>query len=515
MSGTLLNGNEVKIADAYDNGVYELGVLERMHDIEVLTENIKLDNKLLSGYMDDNLSAQKMNFGIAGLLSGITVQLEDIKKQMSSEYATWSDAGNAILATAESSFNAGRTSVVDKLMAIVDPLVESVTILQDSILNKMGIPDLPIIGNIQKILKEIANIGRVVSKVDPKLREEARNRARKEKDDANKNKGWFASVCEDSWLETIINEIIEIIRSVFNLIKDIISLIEPFLMMMLIEKLKPVIEFFSLALGEIYGICENIVSLGKMLIFNQAKLLDMFAQAIVEKISEIWDIFRYVVYGGTLPNDAMISALVGDIVSCENEISGKQLEIELIKSNQKEYELSNSIDEAAKKQEYSIVVDTTLDLDKQQKITRDIDTDIQIFKILEDPNMEYAKRMKLMEKLPALQQTPIPNESEEPRVENKASVPEISKEPFVPPIQLFLNEGYTIHGFKNNSGEIFPILRKKGSKSVSIDNIGYNRRIYAKNDSDGNVVIDRIEYVYNDGEGNRDTLTEGIDYKAD
>lgn len=505
MSGKLLDGSEVKIEDAYDNGVYDLGVLERMHDIEVLTETIKQDNKLLSSYMDDNLSAQKMNFGIAGLLSGITEQLEDIKRRLSSEYSTWADLGGALLSTAASSFNAGQAGVMEKLMAIVDPLVESVTMLQDSILNKMQIPDLPIIGSIQDILKEIANIGRVVSKVDPQLREEARNRAKKEKEEANKNKGWFASVYEDSWLEAIVNEIVEIIRQVILLIKDIISLIQPFLLMMLLDILKPVIEAFGLVIGEIYGICASVVELGKMLIYNQAKLLDMFAQAIIEKISEIWDIFRYVMYGGALPKDAMISALAGDIVSCNFEISAKQLEINLIKSNQKEYELLNAIEEMEEDGNNFKISELEEDLKNQKQKTMLADTDIQVFQILEDPSYDFAKQKMLSEKLPALQTSPVPvQESNNPDNASPPMSPKVEQK-FEPPIdvQLRNNPNLVLVKKYNSSGMmISPILKTKNDDSPGTPISRYGYRYQAR--KEGNKLI--ISFVYSDGNGNRDVL---------
>lgn len=333
---------EVVIEDAYDNGVYELGVMNRINDISALTEQREKDYALLSSYVQGNADIDLSNLKISEDLHNVVVQLEKIKEEMKAEM-NFEKFGDAIVSSAESSFQAGRESAVETLQTMIDPLTAAVLALQDSVLTKMGIPEVPVIGNIQQIIVKIGEIGRVVSRLSSEDRENAKKAAKKEAEESGGN--MVERLYEDSIVDKIVTELRNTFWEVLELLQKIIACIEPFLLMMLLEKLKPVIDYFGLAVGEIYGIAENAYTVGKMLIFNQAKLLDLFAEAIRSKIEDLWDIVRYFIHGGELPNDAMISAIAKDIVCCDFDIQAKQLDVALIQSNQQLYSEKNTLEE--------------------------------------------------------------------------------------------------------------------------------------------------------------------------
>jgi len=327
-------GEQIVIEDAFDNGSYELGVTNRLNEISALTQQRENDYSLLSGYVYGNANASDSSFDISKFFSDVIAQLEKIKEQMQAEM-NWEKFVDTLGDTFTSAFQAGRENAMDKLTAMLDPLTAAVVTLQDAVLTKMGIPDIPVIGNIQQILVKLGDIGRVVSRLPAETRAQARKAAKEEEE--KKGGSALARLYENSILEKIVNQLVDLFWQALDLLKQIINCIYPFLLMMLIEKLKPVIEFFSLALGEIVGIAENAYTVAKMIIFNQAQLLNLFAETIRSKVEELWDVVRFFIHGGSLPNDAMISAVAMDIICCDFQIKADNLDINLIQANQELY----------------------------------------------------------------------------------------------------------------------------------------------------------------------------------
>lgn len=377
---------DVTIQTQAENNSYQTEVLERLAAISALNERKDQDYLQLSGLVLENGASDETTHDTAQMFSDVIRQIEQINAEMRKEL-TFGAVVEDILSSAESSFQQGRDTSMEMFLRLIDPLLVALDKLQKSVLSKMGIDNIPVVPHIREIILNIKNIARVVNSLPQKDREEAKKEETEE---------GTTDTEEDSIVQKVVLKLKETLMQAMEVIQKIISCIEPFLIMMLIDKIKPVVEYFSLQLGQIYQIAEDAYTVAKLLIYNQAALLDLFAKTIMGNLEEIWAVVKYYIKGAKLPADADIKTIVKDIVSCDFDIEENQMRIDLIQANQELYsnktmlktlERGGASEEVTKDLRESINVKLPIEIDK-------IKTGIDVFKA--NSAFDFIKKCEIL-----------------------------------------------------------------------------------------------------------------------
>lgn len=320
--------------------LYEFKMQEYQNDI--LSDNIQIeeDRVLLEEYK--NQKSETLNIGamVKEELMKTINELQNTKNELEKELdafagVLWDEFVSHASQSPEEIFN-----------QIFEPFLQALTPLME-VVSSVGLPEVPIIGNIQNIIQKIAKTGQLIAKLPKEVRDAARKEAeakkkveqelRKAEADAataerklkqeNQNMSWWERQKDDfknSPIGKVILEIVEIFKQVLQIITMICQCALYAAILMILEKLKPIIGM----LGDVVALVTNAYTVLKMLMFSQAQMLKFFYKMLEEKLSELYGIVTYVIDGGwSLPVNFMISAIYADMLCCEYDISSINFEM--------------------------------------------------------------------------------------------------------------------------------------------------------------------------------------------
>ena len=276
------------------------------------------DGSLFSGFKKD----------IAAAIN----ELEEMKTEMEGELEEFATG----ITSLSSYMGKGGMSEEEMFDMLFNPFMEALKPIAD-FLPTMGIPDLPIINNIPKMIDKIVQMGRLIKQMDPetvaRAREEAEAAEQTQKA-INKLEAEKRQAGMTPWQKTkdnfkhskfgqILTEIYDLLKDVLQIIMMIAQNIVIFAILELIRIAKPVIDAFQLAVGTIVTLLENVYTLVRLMFLSSAQMLKYFWKLVEKKLSGLYYMVYYAASGGwSLPENYMISAAYQDIVSCELEISG-------------------------------------------------------------------------------------------------------------------------------------------------------------------------------------------------
>lgn len=313
--------------DTTITSTYDFKMHEWNNDLSGLQLQIDEDKELLEQYQNNKSETISIGTQIKNEILSALTELERTKAEMEAELESFAlgmlesfleHANSQDVAT--EMFN----MIFDPFIAALDPLME--------VVGSVGLPEVPIIGNLKTIIQKIAKTGQIISKLPKEVREAARKEA-----EAQKNAEKAAAESEKalrqdgmSWWERqvddfenspfgkVCKEIVEIFKQIVDIIIMICQCAAMAALMMLLEKLKPILN----ALGDIIAIISNVQTVMRMLLYSSAQMIKYFYKMLEEKLTDLWNIVRYVIDGGwSLPVNGMISAIHADMLCCEFEMS--------------------------------------------------------------------------------------------------------------------------------------------------------------------------------------------------
>ena len=328
--------------------IYEYRVQENMNDLSAVQLQWDEDAALLSSYKEQKEDFQNIGLMIKNEILKSVEELRQTKDELENELAAfagvvWDDFTNH-----------ANQSAMDIFNQIFDPLMQAITPLMDVVSN-VGLPEVPILGNLQAIIQKIAKTGQLIAKLPKEVRAAARQemedkkkaekelrKAQAEADEAarkykqiNENMSWWDRQMDDfkaSPFGKIVLEIVDIFMQVIEVLKMICQCAVYAALMMLLEKLKPILQ----QLGDIIALISNALTVMKMLMLSSAQMIRFFYKMLEEKLSELWGLVQYVIGGGwSMPVNALISAVHADMICCEFEMSSINMELDRLQLGHK------------------------------------------------------------------------------------------------------------------------------------------------------------------------------------
>ena len=326
--------------------VYDYRIQEWNNDLSSTQQQWDEDKVLLSTYKEDKVKIEQIGFDIKEQIKTVVEEIENTVSSLESELL---NAGLGLVNTFKSQATLTPEEIFNMLF---EPFMQALEPLM-SIIGTVGLPEIPVIGNIQNIIQQIAKTGSIISKLPKQVREAARAEAKlkKQKEELEKKKKETSDQLAEaqnaqkegsSWdrpsefaksrLGKIVNDIVSIFWDVLKIITMICECAVIAAIMMLIEKIKPIVG----ALGNIVAIITSAQTVMKMLILSASQMVRYFYKMLVDKLSELWDIISFVVDGGfSLPVNALISGVHADMICCEFEMSSINMKIDDIKKSHK------------------------------------------------------------------------------------------------------------------------------------------------------------------------------------
>lgn len=320
--------------------IYEYQMHEWQNDLSGVQLQLEEDKTLLSSYKDQKSETIQIGMAIKNQIINTINELENTKNDLEKELQEF-----AGIVWDEFTDHAGR-SAEDIFNEIFEPFMQALTPLMD-LVGSVGLPEVPIIGNLQAIIQKIAKTGQLISRLPKEVREAARKEADEQKKlekerrtaeaeaaeaerkykQVDQNMSWWDRQKDDfrnSPFGKIILEIVEIFTQVIHVVWMICQCSVYAALLMLLEKLKPLLS----QLGDIIALISNAFSVMKMLMLSSAQMIRFFYKVLEEKLSELWNVVRYVIDGGwSMPINGMISAVYADMICCEFEISSINMEM--------------------------------------------------------------------------------------------------------------------------------------------------------------------------------------------
>lgn len=320
--------------------IYEYRVQEWQNDLSGVQAQWNEDDALLSSYKEQKSETVQIGMMIKSQILGAINELQrgrdDLEKELE-EFAgvVWDEFASHSSRTAEDVFN-----------DIFDPFLQALTPLMD-VVGSVGLPEVPIIGNLQTLIQKIAKTGQLISRLPKTMRDAAKKEADEQRElekkriaaetefadaerkykQVDKNMTWWDRQMDDfknSPFGKILLEIVEIFKQVIQVVIMICQCAVYAALLMLLEKLKPLLQ----QLGDIIALISNALSVMKMLMLSSAQMVRFFYKMLEEKLSDLWNVVRYVIAGGwSLPVNGMISAIHADMICCEFEMSSINMEI--------------------------------------------------------------------------------------------------------------------------------------------------------------------------------------------
>lgn len=311
-------------------------------DLDKKYAELQSDNDILCGVYTMLKDTKKEGLGAAEEIRETINEIRELKDEME----------NTLMEYALCGWGSGK-SFEELFSELFDPLIEALDPLLDPI-SQLGIPEIPLINEIPNIIKKFTNMGRIISKLPPEIRNQAieeakaakeKAKAAKEADYKSKreaagaNTTWTRMAYDyensDSFVWKLVREIVEIFKAVVEMIEAIASCLEIFAILIIIDKFKPVIDMFKLQLGDAITILTGVKDLLKCIITGKYSLIKLLGKVLMSKVEGIMDFFTYVCNGIDLPSNAMISACYMDIISCQCDISSLQLSIDYFENESK------------------------------------------------------------------------------------------------------------------------------------------------------------------------------------
>lgn len=330
------------------SSLYDYQVQENLNDLSSVQLQWNEDAALLSSYKEQKSDFQNIGFTIKNEILKSIDELRQTKDELESELAAfagvvWDDFADH-----------ANQSAMDVFNQMFDPLMQAIAPLMDVVSN-VGLPEVPILGNLQAVIQKIVKTGKLISKLPREVRDAARQemadkknvekelrKAQADADEAarkykqiNQNMRWWDRQVDDfkaSPFGKIILEIVDIFMQVIEVLKMICQCAVYAALIMLLEKLKPLLQ----QLGDIIALISNALTVMKMLMLSSAQLIRFFYKMLEEKLSELWGLVQYVIGGGwSLPVNGLISAVHADMICCEFEMSSINMEINRLELDHK------------------------------------------------------------------------------------------------------------------------------------------------------------------------------------
>ena len=323
--------------DTSITSLYEYKVHERRNDIEELNGQICADWDYIRSLEESKAGNQSLGYAIKQEIQSAIEELRQTRDEM------WNEVEEFAIGMVTLSNYTGKGMTEEELFSMLfDPLQAALQPILDFLPN-LGLPEIPIIGNLTQIIKKISDMGRMIRRLPQEYVDAARKEAEEakaaekelaaaQKTERQRGMGWWDRRADDfknSQFGKICKEIVDILGEVLHIIAMIAQNVTLFAILELIKLLKPVLDAFQIAVGTVVTLLENAYTLIRTLIYSSAQLLRYFYKMLEKKLTQLWDILVYVCSGGwSLPENLMISAAYGDIVCCNIEISGLMCEIE-------------------------------------------------------------------------------------------------------------------------------------------------------------------------------------------
>ena len=309
---------------------------ELQNDVSAYNIQINEDLELIKQYKQQEEETFDLGSQIKDEISKIIAELEKTQDEMWAELDAfagffWDHANQG----PEEIFN----QIFEPFLQAVEPLM--------NVVGSIGLPELPVIGNIQTIIQKIAKMGQLIAKLPKEVRDAAKKemedqeKLRKELKKAEADKAtaerkmkqidpnmkcWdgVEDDFKDSKLGKIVMEIVEIFKDILHILQMMCENAVMGALLVILEKLKPIIGM----VGDAFALINNAYTVMKMLMFSQAQMLRYFYKTIEEKLSQLNGILNFLICGGySLPTNFMISAAYSDMVSCQVGISSTNQEI--------------------------------------------------------------------------------------------------------------------------------------------------------------------------------------------
>ena len=295
-------------------------------------DRLNKDNNLLCTIYNDLLKSEKDGLGAASEIKEAISEIKKWREEMQDAFLEYATTGWGSGKTIEEMFN----ELFDPLLAALEPL--------NDVVSMMGLEELPFIGIVQRMITKFTELGRILSIMPDEIKDEARRQAelakqaekeakRRDMEQKGANTTWKRLVYvynDNSILKRLIDEIVECFNAFLEMLEVICSCAEIFAILMIMDKFKPVIDMFKLAVGDAITILENIKTLLKLLIQGKFAMLKFFQKLLWSKVEDISNLLTYLCSGMDLPSNVLISGCWMDIVSAKCDISSTQLSIDLV-----------------------------------------------------------------------------------------------------------------------------------------------------------------------------------------
>lgn len=332
-------------------------------DLSKSQTQLNSDNSILCGLYASFSKTEKDGLIAAEEVNSAIEELRALEKEMRKSLFDYAKTG----------WGSGRTAE-EMFMELIDPMLAAVSSLS-SVIQQMGLPQLPIVDQIPTMLQKFSSLGKIISKMPKEIKnaarkeaEEARKLEEAEEEEAEKaaiekakknggNQTWalIAYRYNNSPLKDVIDGIVKAFNALLDAIEMICSCAEIFAILLIIDKFKPIIDQFKIIVGDAVTILENVDVLLKQIIVGKFSMLELLGQLIWEKVRSVWDILVYACCSQGLTTNALISGCWADIVSAECDISSisfklgtEESKLQLLIDNKTEEKYSDKIEKIEK-----------------------------------------------------------------------------------------------------------------------------------------------------------------------
>lgn len=333
--GNIANSQAVSLLNSITAKTPEQRALEKyektMDDLRseqlVWEDQLEEDELALQELYDRKFNETSSFLDVVNIEESITESLTNLKDMLEAQFEDMAGQYTTLSNWLSADPSALEDQMIDMMM---EPILEAIKPLQD-LLPDLGLPELPIIGDLNKILKSFIAIGRIMYNMPE---------AAQQQDQETEAKAKKAGPNIWSKLKNTAMDILELIQYAFSQIQNVLIIVGFMAVMKLIEIIKPVLDAFQLVVSSVVQMLTIVDTVGKIMYGNIKALLIKLKKYFMKKIMKFLYLleFLYRDGDGTLPIDDLIRATQRDIFSCVVEISS----IDLNKSyEQSQFELEN------------------------------------------------------------------------------------------------------------------------------------------------------------------------------
>ena len=318
--------NKVDIVDA----TYQHKMNRLLDDIYEYEDQIADDNEAMWSLYESKYGLTYSFLTFGNLKNEIEQQIIDMKELLEGEVEdqvkemlTMPDFSDISGTIANLSNLVDSDEMEDQIIdAMVRPIVDSVGRLSE-FLPDLGLPKIPIVPDLGKIIRTFATIGRLIYNMPEEYTKQASTEFDGQStEEKTKLLGKLGELAK---------EIAEMIKTAMSQIPNILICIVFVSILKILDIFKPIIDMFKLDLTMVINILSVAKIAAEAYATGGASLVNRLKKYFLKKINKFMYILQYLYSSceGNLPVDKLILECQRDILSCTAEISGLNLERDL------------------------------------------------------------------------------------------------------------------------------------------------------------------------------------------